>query len=95
MDIIILISVSLACLARCTLCGINTHGYYNPYICISGMPSEVYLMWHKYPWIFGHLACDAKIVITEGISYAAVGTVLVCSAERLVVYTVRVNKLSI
>ena len=50
------------------------------------MPSEVYLMWHKYPWIFGHLACDAKIVITEGISHAAVISGLVASAERLVKY---------
>ena len=56
----------------------------HPYVCILGMPSEVYLMWHKYPWIFGHLACDAKIVLTEGISYAAVGTGIAASAERLV-----------
>ena len=48
------------------------------------MPSEVYLMWHKYRWTFCHLASDAKIVLTEGISYAAVATGLVCSLERLV-----------
>jgi neuromedin U receptor 1 len=45
------------------------------------MPSEVYLMWHKYPWIFGHTACDAKIVITEGITYAGVATLIACSLE--------------
>ena len=50
------------------------------------MPSEVYLMWHKYPWIFGHLACDAKIVLTEGIAYSAVGTALAASVEKLVTY---------
>ena len=55
-------------------------------ICISGMPSEVYLMWHKYPWIFGHLACDAKIVLTKRIAYSAVGTALAASVEKLVTY---------
>ena len=36
------------------------------------MPSEVYLMWQQYPWTFGDLACDAKIVVTEAIIYASI-----------------------
>ena len=57
---------------------------FNLVVCIAGMPIELYLMWHKYPWTFGDTVCDAKTVLTEGISYAAVVTGLVCSLERLV-----------
>ena len=46
------------------------------------MPSEVYLMWQQYPWTFGDLACDAKIVVTEAIIYASILTIVAFSCER-------------
>ena len=46
------------------------------------MPSELYLMWHQYPWTFGDFACDAKIVVTETIIYASILTVVAFSGER-------------
>ena len=36
---------------------------------LAALSSELYLMWHQYPWIFGEFACDTKIVITEAITY--------------------------
>ena len=46
------------------------------------MPSEVYLMWQQYPWPWGDLACDAKIVITETIIYASILTIVAFTCER-------------
>ena len=46
------------------------------------MPSELYLMWRQYPWSFGDLACDAKIVVTEAIIYASILTIVAFSCER-------------
>ena len=46
------------------------------------MPSEVYLMWQQYPWPWGDIACDAKIVITETIIYASILTIVAFSCER-------------
>ena len=46
------------------------------------MPSELYLMWQQYPWIFGDLACDAKIVVTETIIYASILTIVAFTIER-------------
>ena len=45
------------------------------------MPSELYLMWRQYPWSFGDLACDAKIVVTEAIIYASILTIVAFSCE--------------
>ena len=46
------------------------------------MPCELYLMWQQYPWTFGDLACDVKIVVTEAIIYASILTVVAFSCER-------------
>ena len=46
------------------------------------MPSELYLLWHQYPWTFGDFACDAKIVVTETIIYVSILTVVAFSGER-------------
>jgi hypothetical protein len=48
------------------------------------MPSELYLMWRQYPWTFGEVACDAKIVITEAIIYASILTIVAFTGERCV-----------
>ena len=54
---------------------------------ISVMPSELYLMWRQYPWPFGDLACDAKIVVTEAIIYASILTIVAFSCERCHFYS--------
>jgi len=46
------------------------------------MPGELYLMWQQYPWTFGEVACDAKIVITEAIIYASILTIVAFTGER-------------
>ena len=49
---------------------------------VLALPSELYQMWHQYPWLFGHLACDVKIVVQEAITYASILTIVSFSAER-------------
>ena len=49
-----------------------------------GMPFEVYLMWRQYPWSLGELACDAKMLITETITYSSIFTIVAFSLERSV-----------
>ena len=49
---------------------------------ILAMPSELYQMWHQYPWEFGHAACDVKIVIQEAITYASILTIVAFTVER-------------
>ena len=39
-------------------------------------------MWHQYPWTLGEFACDAKIVITEAITYASILTIVAFTTER-------------
>ena len=47
-----------------------------------GLPSEVYQMWHIYPWEFGELACDVKIVLTEAVTYASILAIVAFTTER-------------
>ena len=54
------------------------------YINLSALPSELYLMWVQYPWPFGDLACDARIVITETIIYTSILTIVGFTCERWV-----------
>ena len=46
------------------------------------MPSELYHMWRQYPWIFGELACDVKIVVTEAVINASILTIVAFTYER-------------
>ena len=48
----------------------------------SDMPSELYLMWRQYPWTFGDVVCDLKIVLTEAVTYASILTIVAFSFER-------------
>ena len=49
---------------------------------ILAMPSELYLMWHQYPWLLGDTLCDLKSVIQEAITFASVLTIVAFSFER-------------
>ena len=42
-------------------------------------------MWHQYPWDFGEFLCDAKIVLTEAITYSSILTIMAISIERYMV----------
>ena len=54
----------------------------HPILLLSGMPSELYLMWQQYPWPFGDLMCDLKIVLAEAVTYASILTIVAFSFER-------------
>ena len=49
---------------------------------LTALPSELYLMWQQYPWPFGELACDARIVVTEAITYSSILTIVAFTCER-------------
>ena len=49
---------------------------------LPGMPIELYLLWQQYPWTFGDIACDAKIVVTEAIIYVSILNIVAFSCER-------------
>ena len=46
------------------------------------MPMELYSMWHQYPWVFGELACDMKMMLTEAVTATSILTIVVVSFER-------------
>nr|XP_023022279.1 neuropeptides capa receptor-like [Leptinotarsa decemlineata] len=49
-----------------------------------GLPYDVMLYWHQYPWIFGQYFCQARALFSEMASYVSVLTVVVFSTERYV-----------
>jgi hypothetical protein len=51
------------------------------------MPGELYLMWRQYPWLFGEMACDIKIILTEGVIYASILTIVAFTIERSECFT--------
>ena len=46
------------------------------------MPFELYLLWRQYPWDFGELVCDAKVLTQETITYSSIFTILAFTVER-------------
>ena len=60
----------------------NNTAMHNTCFFVLAMPSELYLMWRQYPWPFGDLTCDLKIVVTETIIYASILTIVAFSCER-------------
>ena len=59
-----------------------TYGFLLNIYSITALPMEVFQMWHQYPWTLGEFACDAKIVITEAITYASILTIVAFTTER-------------
>ena len=49
---------------------------------VLAMPSELYLMWHQYPWVLGDTLCDLKSVVQEAITCASILTIVAFSLER-------------
>uniref|UniRef100_A0A6P7GH40 Neuropeptides capa receptor-like isoform X1 n=1 Tax=Diabrotica virgifera virgifera TaxID=50390 RepID=A0A6P7GH40_DIAVI len=49
---------------------------------IFGLPYDVTLFWHQYPWTLGDFCCKARALISETASYVSVLTVVAFSTER-------------
>lgn len=47
-----------------------------------GLPFEILLFWHQYPWLFGLTFCKFRSLITEACSYVSVLTIVAFSMER-------------
>ena len=46
------------------------------------MPFEIYLLWRQYPWVFGEMVCDAKMLTTETVTFASIFTIVAFTIER-------------
>ena len=51
---------------------------------VPAMPFELYLLWRQYPWVFGEVICDAKMIATETVTYSSILTIVAFTVERLV-----------
>lgn len=49
-----------------------------------GLPFEIHMFWHQYPWIFGLAFCKFRSLATEACSYASVLTIVAFSVERYI-----------
>ncbi|KAL3267207.1 hypothetical protein HHI36_011343 [Cryptolaemus montrouzieri] len=49
---------------------------------IFGLPNDVALYWHQYPWMLGIFFCKFRGLISETASYVSVMTIVVFSTER-------------
>lgn len=49
---------------------------------IFGLPFEILLFWHQYPWLFGLPFCKYRSLIAEACSYVSVLTIVAFSMER-------------
>lgn len=47
-----------------------------------GLPFEILLFWHQYPWPFGLPFCKFKLLIVEACTYCSVLTIVAFSMER-------------
>ena len=56
------------------------HHEYN--FVFSAMPFELYLLWRQYPWVFGDVICDAKMLTSETVTYSSILTIVAFSVER-------------
>ena len=53
-----------------------------PFPFFAAMPFELYLLWRQYPWDFGEVVCDAKVLTQETITYSSIFTILAFTVER-------------
>lgn len=49
-----------------------------------GLPFEIHMFWHQYPWPFGLVFCKLRSLVTEACSYASVLTIVAFSVERYI-----------
>ncbi|XP_066252813.1 neuropeptides capa receptor-like isoform X2 [Euwallacea similis] len=51
---------------------------------IFGLPNDVAMYWHQYPWPFGEFFCKFRALVSETASYVSVLTVVAFSTERYI-----------
>ncbi|CAB3385125.1 Hypothetical predicted protein [Cloeon dipterum] len=51
-------------------------------ILVFGLPNDLYVYWHQYPWELGEGLCKFRALISEATSYASVLTIVAFSMER-------------
>ncbi|XP_059483366.1 neuropeptides capa receptor-like isoform X2 [Neocloeon triangulifer] len=51
-------------------------------ILVFGLPNDLYVYWHQYPWDLGEGLCKFRALISEATSYASVLTIVAFSTER-------------
>ncbi|KAH8406278.1 hypothetical protein KR215_010142, partial [Drosophila sulfurigaster] len=51
-------------------------------IYLIGLPTEIFLYWHQYPYLFGLPFCKLRAFISEACSYVSVFTIVAFSMER-------------
>lgn len=51
-------------------------------IFVAAMPFELYWLWRQYPWVFGEIICDAKMLMTETVTYSSILTIVAFTVER-------------
>lgn len=49
-----------------------------------GLPFEIHMFWHQYPWLFGSVFCKFRSFLSEACSYASVLTIVAFSVERYI-----------
>lgn len=49
-----------------------------------GLPFEILLFWHQYPWLFGLTFCKFRALVAEACTYCSVLTIVAFSMERYV-----------
>ncbi|XP_057670901.1 neuropeptides capa receptor-like [Diorhabda carinulata] len=65
---------------------------------IFGLPYDVSLYWHQYPWTLGDLLCKTRALISETATYVSLLTVVAFSTERYLaichpLYTIAITNL--
>ncbi|XP_030767294.1 neuropeptides capa receptor-like [Sitophilus oryzae] len=51
---------------------------------VFGLPNDVAMYWHQYPWPLGQIFCRFRALISEAASYVSVLTVVAFSTERYI-----------
>ncbi|XP_060530951.1 neuropeptides capa receptor-like [Cylas formicarius] len=51
---------------------------------IFGLPNDVMMYWHQYPWYLGEAFCKFRALISETASYVSVLTIVAFSTERYI-----------
>uniref|UniRef100_W8BJQ5 Neuropeptides capa receptor n=1 Tax=Ceratitis capitata TaxID=7213 RepID=W8BJQ5_CERCA len=49
-----------------------------------GLPAEIFLYWHQYPYLFGLTFCKIRAFISEASTYVSVLTIVAFSTERFI-----------
>ena len=60
----------------------NVHSIYISTISFQVLPMDILLIWHRYPWVLGHVGCGVAVIFSELVTYVSVGTIFAFTFER-------------